>query len=140
MMDKRSKTMVLLGLAMLCSGCAREIADDRLTWLWGATPLVLFGLGGAVWVAWHRSRELARWDLRAQPLPPDGSSAVMTLVGLAAALGVAFVVLDLSAAAAAASQKAINLALWLFSSAIAVALAAFVGRRLAERGYSRGDK
>lgn len=139
MLDKFLKTAALVLLVFFSTGC-REIADDRLTWLWAVAPFALFGLGGGAWVALHRRGELARWDLRSQPLPPNGSGAVIGLSVVAAALTAAFVVVVITAAGAAISQKVINLVLWCTVSIIAVALAAFFGRRWAERGYFRGDR
>jgi hypothetical protein len=140
MLSRNLKCAAPLLLVLFLTGCAKEIADDRLTWLWAVAPLALFGLAGGGFVAWRRTLQLARWDLRLQPLPPDGSGTVIGLSAFASALTVAFAVLDLTAAGAATSQKVINLVLWCTFSAIAVALAAFLGRRWAERGYFRGDR
>lgn len=139
MPNRMLKTAAPVLLVFLLTGC-REIADDRLAWLWGVIPFILFGLGGGSWVAFRRRRELERWDLRAQPLPPDGSGTVIRLIVFASVLTLAFVTVDFSAAGAATSQKVTNLLWWCIVSIIAVPLALLLGRLIAERGYSQGEK
>ncbi len=134
------KIAVLLMLVLVLTGCAREIGDDRLTPLWAIGPFLLFTIGGGSWVAWHRRRELERWDLRVSPLPPGGGSALMILGSLAAAAAIVFVLMVLIAEGVASTQRWLNLVLWCSFSAIAVGLAAFLGRFWAERGYFRGEK
>lgn len=139
MLDRIFKTAAPLLVVFLLTGC-REIADDRLTWLWAVIPFVLFGLGGGTWVVFRRRRELERWDLRAQPLPPDGSGTVIRLIVFASVLTLAFVIVDFGAAEAANSQKVTNLLWWCVASIIAVPLALLSGRLFAERGYFQGEK
>jgi hypothetical protein len=61
------------------------------------------------------------------------------LSGVAGSASLGFAVLNFLADDVAMGQKLQNSLFWLAGSTIAVCLAAFVGRMLAERGYSRRE-
>lgn len=140
MLAKDPKLAAILFGTLALTSCARELGDDRLTIWWAVLPLLLYAGCGGFWLVWHRRRELERWDLRRSPLPPDGGHALWGLELAAGAVGLIFIVLVLLAEGVAFRQRWTNLALWVLFSGVAVAIAAVVGRRWAERGFSRGDR
>lgn len=135
----RSGKLWALPLLLLLSGCSREFGDNRLTWIWAAAPLAIYAILGTYGVFWHRKDQLAQWDLRLAPVPPDGRGAVTALSGVATSVAVVFAFLNYLADEADTTQKLLNLAAWCAGSAISVSLAVVVGRYLAERGYTKRE-
>lgn len=128
-----------LPLLLLLSGCSREFGDNRLTWVWAVAPLAIYGILGTYGVFWHRKDQLAQWDLRTAPVPPDGRAAVTALSTVATVVAFVFGFLNYLANDVDTTQKLLNLAAWCAGSAISAGLAVMVGRMLAERGYTRKE-
>lgn len=125
---------------LLLSGCAGAIGDNEVTWVWGAGPLVGFGLVGVFWIYISRKGQLERWDLRTSPVPPDAKGAAVALTLFAGFVALVFLVLNFIAEGVELKQQLLNAVLWCTASVIAVALAVMIGRRLAEGGYTRREK
>lgn len=139
MLDRSGKAGALLWLVLL-SGCSNEIGDDRLTWFWAVPPLAAFGVLGTFWILWHRKAQLARWDLRTSPSPPEGRWAAVMLSVVAGTVAVGFALVNLLAGDVDSGQKLRNILVWMVASTIAVGLAVNFGRMLAERGYARKEE
>ena len=91
-------------------------------------------------VFWHRKDQLARWDLRVDPLPPDGRLAAVYLSGAAGAAAVGFAVVNWLTPNVDGWQKLQNIFVWTVASTVAASVGIFLGQMLAERGYQRkGD-
>ena len=136
---RSGKPCFLFLLLLSLSGCSRHLGDDRLTWVWGLAPLAFFGLLGTSWFIWQRKDQLAKWDLRTHPLPPEDRFAVGLLSGLAGVAAVGFAVATLMSRDVETWQGMKNAFFWLAGSTAAVGLAMFAGRKLAERGYPKRE-
>lgn len=136
---RSGKPWVLFLLLLALSGCSRDLGDNELTWHWGWPPLLFLGLGGLSWIVWHRKRQLARWDLRTDPVPPDGRKTEMAFVGLAASAVLVFAALNFIPGGIDKLQGLKNSFFWLVGTVSAVGIAVFWGGRLGERGYPKRE-
>lgn len=139
MLDRSGKPWFLFFLLIALSGCARDLGDNELTWLWAVAPFFSGLALGTSWAVWHRKRQLARWDLRMHPAPPDRREA-WALGWTLGAIAVLFGVLNLVTSDVATTQRLLNVLGWFGASVAAWGIAVFWGGRLGERGYPKREK
>lgn len=120
----------LAPLLLPVAGCS-AVSNDRWTLVWLAVPFFFFALAGTYFVFDRRKHQVASWDLRTSPEIPSPRPFVLVVVGLAAAVFVGFAIYNLLLEMDA-SQKGLNIVLWLLGSAIGSSLALYLGLRLAE--------
>lgn len=133
---RTGQRLLALGLLAVCTGCA-ELGDDRLTPVWGISPLLLFAVGGGLAVYSRRRRQLQSWDLKESPRAPSPGPIVAWLWGLAGALFAAFSIYNFLLEMDG-EQKLYNVGLWLFGSLVGLLLALLVGPRFANRSALPG--
>jgi amino acid transporter len=127
----RSLSLLLpSSLMLLCSGCS-AMANDRLTWLWLAVPLLGFGLAGLVIIFYRRRSQIASWDLRSSPEEPSPRRIILRIISIAGVIAIVFAIYNLLLQMDY-GQKGLNIGLWFLGTIIGTALAIFLGLRLAE--------
>ncbi len=117
-------------MMLLCSGCT-WMANDRLTWLWLAVPLLGFGLAGFVLIFYRRRSQIVSWDLRSSPEEPSPRKIILRTISIAGVIAIVFAIYNLLLQMDYA-QKGLNIGLWFLGTIIGTALAIFLGLRLAE--------
>lgn len=123
-------TLLPLTSLLLCSGCT-VMSSDQWTWLWLAVPFLGFGLAGFVLIFYKRRSQIEAWDLRYAIQEPSAKRIILWTICIAGIIAAIFsiynILLDMDF-----KQKGFNIGFWLLGTIIGVALAIFLGLRLAE--------
>jgi hypothetical protein len=129
----------LLGVSLFLSGCdpSLVISSDEWTWLWALVPFGSLTLGGLPYVLHGRKSQLEQWDLRFSPEAPPALPLIFRMIVAGAVLTVLFAAYNFGQPMSP-EQELWNAFAWLLGAVTGVALAIFLGLRIAEPVSRRG--